>query len=40
MIEQACIASYGRLKNLKLAGAELGIPWQSVYVHLRRAACL
>lgn len=34
---QACIESYARLKNLKLVGLELGIPWQTVYVHLRAA---
>lgn len=34
---QQCAESYGRLKNLKLVGLELGIPWQSVYVHLKRA---
>ena len=34
---QACIESYSRLKNLKLVGLELGIPWQTVYVHLRAA---
>lgn len=33
----ACVESYRRLKNLKLAGAELGLPWQTVYVHLRKA---
>lgn len=37
MIEQACIVSYRKLKNLKLVGDELGIPWQTVYVHLRKA---
>lgn len=37
MIAQACINSYGKLKNLKLVGGELGIPWQTVYVHLRKA---
>ena len=37
MIEQACVEAYGKLKNLKLVGGELGIPWQTVYVHLRRA---
>lgn len=37
MIEQACISSYGKLKNLKLVGDELGIAWQTVYVHLRKA---
>lgn len=31
------IESYSRLKNLKLVGSELGIPWQSVYVQLRKA---
>lgn len=34
---QACIESYARLKNLKLVGLELGIPWQTVYVQLRAA---
>ena len=32
-----CIESYSRLKNLKLVGEELSIPWQTVYVHLRAA---
>jgi hypothetical protein len=32
----ACVESYRRLKNLKLVGDELGIPWQTVYVHLRK----
>lgn len=32
-----CIEAYARLKNLKLVGLELGIPWQTVYVHLRAA---
>lgn len=31
------IESYNRLKNLKLVGVELGIPWQTVYVQLRKA---
>lgn len=31
----ACIESYRRLKNLKLVGKELGIPWQTVYVYLK-----
>lgn len=35
--QAACIESYARLKNLKLVGIELGIPWQTVYVHLRAA---
>jgi hypothetical protein len=37
VIAQACIDSYGKLKNLKLVGSEIGIPWQTVYVHLRKA---
>jgi hypothetical protein len=36
-IQEAATESYGRLKNLKLVGQELGIPWQSVYVHLKQA---
>lgn len=32
-----CVARYRDLKNLKLVGAELGIPWQTVYVRLKRA---
>lgn len=32
-----CIESYRRLKNLKLVGAEVGVPWQTVYVMLRAA---
>lgn len=34
---QQCIEAYQRLKNLKLVGDELGIPWQSVYVNLKKA---
>lgn len=34
---ELCIESYRRLKNLKLVGLELGMPWQTVYVHLRNA---
>lgn len=37
MIAQQCIASYQRLKNLKLVGEEVGIAWQNVYVHLKKA---
>lgn len=36
-ITQNCIDSYGRLKNLKLVGKEVGIPWQTVYVHLKKS---
>lgn len=32
-----CIESYSRLKNLKLVGLEVGIPWQTVYVYLKRS---
>lgn len=37
IIQDRCIESYRQHKNLKLVGAELGIPWQTVYVHLRNA---
>ncbi|CRL44776.1 hypothetical protein SGGMMB4_02072 [Sodalis glossinidius str. 'morsitans'] len=33
---QACIKSYERLKNLKLVGLDVGIPWQTVYIYLKR----
>lgn len=32
-----CIESYSRLKNLKLVGAEVGIPWQTVYIYLKQS---
>ena len=32
-----CVARYRDLKNLKLVGSELGIPWQTVYTRLKRA---
>ncbi|XKM12704.1 hypothetical protein RCS94_06660 [Orbaceae bacterium ac157xtp] len=35
-VEQ-CIESYSRLKNLKLVGLEVGIPWQTVYAYLKKA---
>jgi hypothetical protein len=35
--QQKCIEAYARHKNLKLAGQEVGIPWQTVYVHLKKA---
>lgn len=35
--QQACVEAYSHIKNLKLVGIELGIPWQSVYVYLKRA---
>lgn len=36
-IIEKCAESYSRLKNLKLVAEEVGIPWQTVYVHLKRA---
>lgn len=33
--DAAIIDAYARLKNLKRASEELGIPWQTVYVRLR-----
>lgn len=36
-IQQSCVDAYRNHKNLKLAAADVGIPWQSVYVHLRKA---
>lgn len=36
MNKEACIESYGRLKNLKLVGDELGVKWQKVYATLKR----
>lgn len=32
-----CVAAYRDLRNLKLVGERLGIPWQTVYVRLKRA---
>jgi hypothetical protein len=34
-IKQKCKESYARLENLKLVAEEIGIPWQTVYVHLK-----
>ena len=33
--DAAIIESYSRLKNLKLVGKEIGMPWQTAYVRLR-----
>lgn len=33
-----CVTRYRELKNLKLVGAELGMPWQTVYWRLKRAS--
>lgn len=34
---QICVEAYARLKSLHAVGAETGIPWQTVYVHLKNA---
>jgi len=34
---QAVIDAYEKHKNLKLAANDVGLPWQTVYVHLKRA---
>lgn len=31
------VEAYQRLKNLKLAAAEVGMPWQALYAHLKKA---
>lgn len=36
-VRQKCIEAYERHKHLGLAAQEVGIPWQTVYVHLRNA---
>lgn len=36
-IQQECVTTYRRLRNLKLVAVEVGIPWQKVYVYLRAA---
>jgi hypothetical protein len=36
-ITEKCIESYSRHKNLKLTGIDIGIPWQTVYTHLKKA---
>lgn len=36
-IQQECVTAYRKHKNLKLAALDVGIPWQSTYVHLRNA---
>lgn len=34
-IKDQCKESYAKHKKLRLVGLELGIPWQTVYVHLK-----
>lgn len=36
-IQQRCVSAYRQHRHLKLAAEDVGIPWQTVYVHLRRA---
>lgn len=36
-IQAKCVDAYRRHKHLKMAANEVGIPWQTMYVHLRRA---
>lgn len=36
-IQQRCVEAYRKHKHLKLAANDVGIPWQTVYVHLRNA---
>lgn len=36
-IQQRCVEAYRQHQNLKIAAKHVGIPWQTVYVHLRKA---
>lgn len=36
-IQQRCVEAYRQHQNLKIAAQHVGIPWQTVYVHLRKA---
>lgn len=36
-IQDRCVAAYRQHQNLKIAAQDVGIPWQTVYVHLRKA---
>lgn len=36
-VQQQCIQAYRKHQNLKIAAEQVGIPWQTVYVHLRKA---
>jgi len=33
-IQDKCAEVYAIVRNLKLTGLEVGIPWQTVYIHL------
>ncbi|CAM4134571.1 hypothetical protein [Kerstersia similis] len=36
-IQQRCVEAYRQHQNLKVAAQHVGIPWQTVYAHLRSA---
>lgn len=36
-IQQQCVDAYRQHQNLKIAAQHIGISWQSLYVHLRKA---
>jgi hypothetical protein len=36
-ISAKCVEAYRKHRHLKLAGEEVGIPWQTLYVHLKNA---
>jgi len=36
-IATKCVKSYEKHKHLKTVGKELGVPWQTVYVHLKNS---
>lgn len=36
-IIEKCVEAYQRNRNLKIAANEVGIPWQTLYVHLKKA---
>jgi hypothetical protein len=36
-IQQRCVEAYRQHQSLKVAAQHVGIPWQTVYVHLRKA---
>ena len=36
-VQQRCVEAYRQHQNLKIAAQQVGIPWQTVYVHLRKA---
>ena len=36
-VQNRCVQAYRQHQNLKIAAQHVGIPWQTVYVHLRKA---